>query len=528
MEIINKYSVLFAIIFLFVLSITNAGIYINDEWMTAETLHQLAEGHQISTNEGKYGYYANGTAGSYMQFRDNILMYSATLPIISLPAFLLFNLFGDNFRLLILFLSLLPIVIIIKYFKSHFITITSLIYLLLNLLLYTELPFGSQFIPSEVVAIVYTNILLFSIFTTIWYKNCEIIFKDKALLSWIIIMSCSSILVWVGTLKDHVLIATLIAIMIYYLLSIAQTKNDIKFLALCGVINGIIIWIRPEIGIFIFIALFIYFMITIRSYFIPMYYMLFTLLGTVPAFLNNFIVTQNPLKFPFIAANPEYNITTITSTYADTPSLISSLNIFISPYSGAISLLVIFSLFIFAIFLYKKKYEIDLVLPIIGISSIFGYVIIARWGLNFDFGLLPDIRYLTPAQAPLTAFALLVIYKTFEIDIKTAIKNIILYTILIFVIEIGVVSLISQNITFRTFNSFTNVAICITFGFAIIAIINDLRLKTKYFTKILPLIVAIPLAWQLIMTVIWSMNKVNAYPHIMPLAEVLYRMMVGG
>jgi hypothetical protein len=523
-----KYLALFSIIFLFVLSITNAGIYINDEWMTAETLHQLAEGHQITFNEGKYGYYANGTAGSYMQFRNNILMYSAPLPIVSLPVFLLFSLFGDNFRLLIVFLSLLPIVIIIKYFKSHFITITSLIYLLLNLLLYSEFPFNGQFIPSEVIAIVYTNIILFSIFAVTWYKNCEILFKDKALLSWIIIMSCSSILIWVSTLKDHVLIATLIALLIYFLLSIAQTRDDIKFLALCGIINGIIIWIRPEIGIFIFIALFIYSMTSSYSYIIPVFYLFFTITGAIPALINNIMVTQNPLKFPFTAANPEYNITTITSTYVDTPSFLSSLNIFISPYSGAISILVIFSLFILSLFLYKKKYDIDLLLLIIGISSILGYIIIARWGLNFDFGLLPDIRYLTPAQAPLTAFALIVIYKTFEIDIKTTIKKIILYTILIFVIEIGVVSLISQNITFQSFNSFTNAAICIAFGLAVIALINDLRLKTKYFIKTLPLLVAIPLAWQLIIAIMWSMNKVNAYPHIMPLAEVLYKMMVGG
>ncbi|WP_286681254.1 hypothetical protein, partial [Methanoculleus sp. DTU007] len=94
----------------FAMTFSNPALFLNDEWITVNQLHQLGEGHQIIVNEGKYGTFLNGTPGPYMQSHHNLLGYTMMLPVLSLPALWFFGLFGDQFRLAIVFLwSLLPI-----------------------------------------------------------------------------------------------------------------------------------------------------------------------------------------------------------------------------------------------------------------------------------------------------------------------------------------------------------------------------------------------------------------------------------
>src|SRR5512138_3001996 len=67
-----------ALVFLFslffILTISNPAIYMNDEWITANQLHQLDAGHQLTLSEGKYGVTANGTVSAYFTSRQNVLM----------------------------------------------------------------------------------------------------------------------------------------------------------------------------------------------------------------------------------------------------------------------------------------------------------------------------------------------------------------------------------------------------------------------------------------------------------------------
>ncbi|MDK2915951.1 MAG: hypothetical protein PWR25_508 [Euryarchaeota archaeon] len=93
----------------FIVTFSNPALFLNDEWITVNQLHQLGEGHQIIVNEGKYGTFVNGTPGPYFQARHNLLGYTMMLPVLSLPALWFFGLFGDQFRLAIVLLwSLLP------------------------------------------------------------------------------------------------------------------------------------------------------------------------------------------------------------------------------------------------------------------------------------------------------------------------------------------------------------------------------------------------------------------------------------
>jgi hypothetical protein len=98
----DKYLFTFILVTFFILSITGAGIFVDDEWVSAQQLRQLGEGHQITITEGPYGYFANGTMGNYFAYRDGRLMYSMALPIISFPIYELIKLSGDQFRIICL------------------------------------------------------------------------------------------------------------------------------------------------------------------------------------------------------------------------------------------------------------------------------------------------------------------------------------------------------------------------------------------------------------------------------------------
>jgi hypothetical protein len=97
----NKYIFTFILVTFLILSITGAGIFVDDEWVSAQQLKQLGEGHQLITNEGTYGYYANGTMGKYAQYRNNKFMYTMALPITSYPVYELIKIAGEDYARII-------------------------------------------------------------------------------------------------------------------------------------------------------------------------------------------------------------------------------------------------------------------------------------------------------------------------------------------------------------------------------------------------------------------------------------------
>ena len=152
----SKYVFTFTLITFLLLSITGAGIFVDDEWASAQQLRQLSEGHQIVYNEGIYGYYENETTGTYFKYRDNRLIYSMALPIASLPVYILMKLTGEHFRFIfiilwaILGLMLFPYLYITKRISKHYVNIgisVVLLFTLLNIYLYKDFPINGKFIP---------------------------------------------------------------------------------------------------------------------------------------------------------------------------------------------------------------------------------------------------------------------------------------------------------------------------------------------------------------------------------------------
>ncbi|MCX6689214.1 MAG: hypothetical protein NTZ39_05950, partial [Methanoregula sp.] len=98
--IINTYKVhllVFGIALFLILGCSLPKLFVNDECITTNQLSQLDQGHQVITNEGKYGTFENGTSTRYFDARSNGLGYSLFLPVISLPALKCINFFGNSF-----------------------------------------------------------------------------------------------------------------------------------------------------------------------------------------------------------------------------------------------------------------------------------------------------------------------------------------------------------------------------------------------------------------------------------------------
>jgi len=213
----SKYTFTFIIVTFFLLSITGAGIFVDDEWTSAQQLKQLGSGQQIITNEGGYGYYANGTIGNYFDYRYNKLMYTMALPIASLPVYEIIKLSGEHTRFLYIIAWTLCGILISAFLSrtKRITTQQSVIWIstislltLVNIYLYNSFPVTGKFIPSEVLAIVTTNIVLFGLLAVFIHKTIDRLFEDNIKLkafAFITTLSCSSLIFWVGTCKDHIL-----------------------------------------------------------------------------------------------------------------------------------------------------------------------------------------------------------------------------------------------------------------------------------------------------------------------------------
>lgn len=304
----------------FILTFANPALFLNDEWITVNQLHQLGEGHQVTVNEGKYGTFLNGTPGPYFQARHNLLGYTMMLPVLSLPALWFFGLFGDQFRLAIVFLwSLLPVAMAVlvdayrpQYSRWRGVRWTWLVIgaaflaLLANLVFYYPWPLAAPDAPIESAAVVFTNHLLFAALATMVYLICRTIFEDTwfSLFGTIACISCSSYIFWASNAKDHMLVAATMAAVILFLVRSIR-YGGFRDAALGFAFIGLLAWARPEIGFTVFIVAALYFVAlqasrgllqkppleAVRALCAP----LATLPGAVPLLANNAFVTGNPL-----------------------------------------------------------------------------------------------------------------------------------------------------------------------------------------------------------------------------------------
>ena len=278
--LLARYSLTLIVFFIslfFIITFSNPALFLNDEWISANQLHQLDIGHQVVVNEAKYGVTKNGTISLYfVETQKNLLPYSLALPVAALPITKLFGLFGDDFRLIVILLwSLIPVLLCLiieagypQYRKIHGIRLSLLGVLfgmflfLCNTLLYKQFAYSAIDAPYEVAALVLTNHLLFAVTAAVIFETGRVIFKDRwmALFCTFACVSCSSFIFWAGAAKDHMAVAAVFAIVIFlfirYLYESSWLDATLAFVSI-----GILLWIRPEVGIVVFFCVALFFCI---------------------------------------------------------------------------------------------------------------------------------------------------------------------------------------------------------------------------------------------------------------------------
>jgi len=121
--IIRKYRVHLFVFFiaLFIgMTFAHPAVLLNDEFITTNQLRQLHDGHQIIINEGKYGLGEHGNMSGYFGAKGNILAYSLFLPMISLPAFWMIDILGQQIAYFILILWMMTALILLLFINHLF------------------------------------------------------------------------------------------------------------------------------------------------------------------------------------------------------------------------------------------------------------------------------------------------------------------------------------------------------------------------------------------------------------------------
>lgn len=477
LEHYNVHILVFLLAFFVTLTIAHPAFFINDEWITANQLTQLNNGHQLILNEGKYGSFENGTPYKYFETHQNSLGYTLFLPVASLPAEWLVYHMGDNFVFFIVYLGIFLLIVIYLLINSYFSEYAKigkwwwtdgfliLAFILFFVNLYFYIPFsitGTNGRP-EVEAIVFTNCLLLSILAVITYDVIRQIFKDSlySFFGVIICFTSSSYLFWSSFCKDHVLVACVFAAVILMVVRFWKT-HDIRYLFAAFSFSGLLAWARPELALFVCASLCVFVLYQLisndtnaceKNRISILISPLFTIPGAIPLMLNNYLITGNPLRLPWsvwetpsAGVGATGTVTTVTTTsdalqtflqyiHSATTLPMTTLQqdlfgILVFPQSGSLGVFPIVPLFFVALFLIPvmivlQKIRFDTkekqVLGIMGLLSIgvfFAYIRCIDI-MNVDSGIAPDIRYLSPLYLPLNIIGLVILQKTKTLSGKT-------------------------------------------------------------------------------------------------------------
>ena len=451
------------------LTLAHPSVLINDEFITTNQLRQLHEGHQIIVNEGKYGLQENGSMSAYFGYRSNILGYPIVLPLLSLPAHWIIDLSGEHCAYLILCLwtmILLFIILFINHYYQDFsyigrwkwtpagITFVFVLFFV-NLFYYSTFPVGTINTYPEIIAIVFTNMVFLSIAAVLIYEIIRTIFEDPgfSFFGTLVCLFSSSYFLWATHCKDHILVIPVFTAIFLSLIRLAKT-DDHWYLPLAFIFTGLLAWIRPEIGLSVFLIVFLICCYTLFQYksekkpfkellfvfFSPM----FTIIGALPFFLNNYLITKNfllPVQSLYLSQGTaplpvksiirtagvrsvDSVIMMFVPKVPETPQTVFTdiIGIFFFPQTENIGIFALTPLFfamsilgVILFFFRKLHFSSEekkfLCVTVFVAASVFLAYASQTHLLNTDFGIAPDIRYLSPMYIPLTVFGLIILRK---------------------------------------------------------------------------------------------------------------------
>jgi hypothetical protein len=533
-------------IFIFCLSVfialtfTSAGLYLSDELSPANQLYQLYHGEQVTYHTYHYGVYDNGSVNYAISGANYVMPYALTLPELSIPIYWIIDHFQDTSRLVpmifwILFLSFMVIVELVNNKKMYVVgALTAIILFGINIILYSS--FSGNI---EILAIILTNILLYGLFGMMVWKiifNTRMFNKDNYFIIWIFVMSCSSLLFWVGTLKDHVLVAALFMVILYSIIKLNQNGKD-NYLVYLSVASALVIWTRPELSLIIIPMSIIFLLYKYKNINYLSEFLVYTGIALIPMFINNYIVTGSFLKFPFQAvenkmggihfSNDMYG-TLVNEIPAYVIKNISGINptdilrLLFLPSNGGVGLAPILLVSIVGIVIYLIKYKsIKLTFEEkLLYSSSFIIILIylftsyLGFGMHTEQGMLPDMRYFSLIYAPLTIASLSILTRTYEFDYKNMVRYYIIF-IGVFLFSFSFTIFIGVPI-----NIFMNIVGFCFFAIISIVIIDTIRNNNvNQLGKLIAVLPTIPAIWQILIAV--TTSKMYIYPMFIPIVDFI-------
>jgi len=564
------------LLFLFTLGLVSAlsagypTIYITDEWITADQLNHLITNQNLLFGYSPYG------ASDYAASHHDTLCYTLALPIVSLPAYYLFSLFGDDFRLAVLLLwsaLLLALLLMIEFWFPQYARWRGIpwtwagiiswgVLLILNAALYRPFWFVRGIHPydvsvyPEVAAIVFTNSIAFALLAAVAFLIFrEVLGSDRwGLFGLAATVCCSSYLFWSGNAKDHALVALLFAVALYCF-TLYLTRENILYLFGSFVAVGWTAFARPELGPALAAGFFLFGVAVaagkgqweigkavLAAVGVP--------LGALPLLVNNWGLSGSPLVLPWTAGYasaagkaPQGFLSTVAGHYAFSPGdLLSGLyGAFFEPArAGAAAFFQVSPLSFFALLLAgavvyallrRRPTGIDLrdarLLAFFALAAVLVVLTYARSipGMSASPGIIPDMRYLSPAYLPMLVIGVYAL-KHAGMDAE-GVREALKVLFWLAVTDLPLIFVVLQVIAGNNFGSQVTFVTTLTYlflaGAAVLYVaVIARRASPRLLAYAVPVLMFFPLAWELVVDFRFATSCWEGYHFWLPVVEYIW------
>ncbi len=450
MDISKPVLLVFFLCSVLAITVGYSSIHLTDEWISADQLNHLVTGDDLLFGYTPYG------ASDYAASHHDTLCYTLALPVASLPAYYLFSLFGDDFRFAVVVLwsaLLLALLLMIEFWYPRYARFRGVpwtwagiiswgILFVLNAALYRPFWFVRGVHPydvgvyPEVAAIVFTNSIAFAFLAVVAFLIFrEVLGSDRwGFFGLAATVCCSSYLFWSGNAKDHALVALLFAVALYCFTLYLSRENPLYLFA-SFVAVGWTAFARPELGPALAAGFFLFGIAVaagkgrretgkaiLAAAGVP--------LGALPLLVNNWGLSGHPFVLPWVAgyaaaggkalpSGSESLLSTVAGHYTPPPGdLLTGLyGAFFAPArAGAAAFFQVSPLSFFALLLAgaagyallrRRPTGISArdarLLAFFALAAALVVLAYARSlpGMSASPGIVPDMRYLSPAYLPL-------------------------------------------------------------------------------------------------------------------------------
>ncbi|WP_301002752.1 hypothetical protein [Methanoculleus sp.] len=571
MRYLTKQAVIVFVVLLAIsLAIGYPLIYLTDEWITANQLN-----HLVTDDDLLYGYEPYGAA-DYAANHHDTLCYTLALPAVSLPAYHLFSLFGDDFRLAVLLLwsaLLLAVLLMVEFWYPEYARWRGIpwtwagiaswgVLFVLNAALYRQFWFVRGMQPydvgvyPEVAAIVFTNSVAFALLAVVVFLIFrEVLGSDRwGVFGLAATVCCSSYLFWSGNAKDHALVALFFAVALYCFTLYLSRENPL-YLVMSFIAVGWTAFARPELGPALAVGFFLFGLavaagkgrreagkVVLAAAGVP--------LGALPLLVNNWGLSGHPLVLPWVAGyaaaggrEPQDLLSTVAGHYAPTAGdFLSGLyGAFFEPVrAGSAAFFQVSPLSFFALLLAAAAgYAVirrrptgitsrdARLLAFFALAAVLVVLTYARSipGMSASPGIIPDMRYLSPAYLPMLVIGVYAL-KHAGLDrdgVLEALRTLFWLAIIDLPLIFVVLQVVAgQNrggqITFVTTLTYIFLA-----GAAVLyAAVLANRASPRLLAYAVPVLMFFPLAWELVVDFRFATSCWEGYHFWIPVVQYIW------